>query len=37
MDASGGDYNIEFKGQKDILEFFLGFGKKIAAGEVDTC
>ena len=35
MDASGGDYNIEFKGQKDILEFFLGFGKKIAAGEVD--
>jgi len=36
MNASDGDYNIEFKGQKDILEFFLGFGKKIAAGEVDV-
>ena len=36
MNASEGDYNIEFKGQKDILEFFLGFGKKIAAGDVDV-
>jgi hypothetical protein len=35
MNASDGDYNIEFKGQKDILEFFLGFGKKLAAGEVE--
>ena len=35
MNASDGNYNIEFKGQKDILEFFLGFGKKLAAGEVE--
>ena len=34
MNASDGDYNIEFKGQKDILEFFLGFGKKIAEGDL---
>ena len=34
MSATDGGYNIEFKGQKDILEFFMGFSKKLANGDL---
>ena len=34
--ATDGKYNIEFTGEKDILAYFLSFGKKLASGEIDV-
>ena len=33
--ASNGEYSIQFKGQEQILDYFVNFGKKFISGEID--